>query len=119
MCLVKKKRKLRKENQTCYISQCTAKNSKNKKQLWSDIETHRLDIENRKNSPNGFNTMLRTYYVQKFAAKTRVKILNSMKGAVMLKAHTHLLIDIFAIQVVICYKDVTKNLSLIIKIFHE
>lgn len=42
-----------------------------------------------KNSPNRLNSMLRNYYMQKLSAKTkRVKILNSMKRAVMVKAHT-------------------------------
>lgn len=44
-----------------------------------DTTKHRLDVQNIKNSPDGLNSMLRVYYMQKFAAKTRVKILNSMK----------------------------------------
>lgn len=53
-----------------------------KKQLKSEVKDttkHRLDVQNIKNSPNGFNSMLRAYNMQKFAAKTRVKILNSKK----------------------------------------
>lgn len=48
---------------------------------------HRLNFENTKNSQTGFNSLSRTYYVQTFAAKTRVEILSFIRE-VMLKSHT-------------------------------
>lgn len=63
-----------------------------KKQLRSEVKDtlkHGLDAENIKNSPSVFNSMLRTYYVQKFAVKTRFKILNSMKKIFSYAKSTH------------------------------
>ena len=63
-----------------------------KKQLRSEVKDtlkHGLDAENIKNSPNGFNSMLRTYYVQKFAAKMKVKVVNSMKKIFSYAKSTH------------------------------
>lgn len=74
---------------------------------------HRLDFETT-NSQTGFNSLLRIYSVQNFAAKTRVKILNFIKSYAKI---TQILV--FAIKVVICCKNVTKNISFIVEIFHE
>lgn len=41
---------------------------------------HTLDFETTKNSQTGFNSLLRIYSVQNFAAKTRVKVLNFIKS---------------------------------------
>lgn len=72
-------------------SPCAQEKKEKEKPTWvKDKLKHRLIRlwNHKKNSQTGFNSLLRTYSVQNFVAKTRVKILNFIKREAMLKSHT-------------------------------